>query len=96
MGDRDGTQTRGLVGGIFMTGNDVEVMRDQISQVYGPDALRWKLRCKNMPNRQVVAIYLHMKEKGKFDKRRKGVKQMQKKAEGYHQMTLWDFAEFDT
>lgn len=76
-----------------MAGNDIEVMRDQISQVYGPDALKWKLRCRNMPNRQVVAVYLRMKEKGYFDRRRKRARQIQKKAEGYHQMTLWDYVE---
>lgn len=70
---------------------DVEKMRKDISQVYGPDALNWVIKCQNMKPRQVVAIYLKMKEKGKFDKRRKGVKQLQKKAEGYHQMTLWDY-----
>jgi len=70
---------------------DIEKMRHDISQVYGPDASSWIIRCKNMPTRQVVAIYLKMKEKGKFDKRRKGVKQRYEKAQHYHQMTLWDY-----
>ena len=70
---------------------DIEQMRYQISQVYGPNATGWQLRCKNMPTRQVAAIYFKMKEKGKFDKRRKGVKQRLKDAESYHQMTIWDY-----
>ena len=70
---------------------DVEKMRKDISMAYGPEAFQWIIKCQNMKPRQVVAIYLKMKEKGKFDKRRKGVKARQKKAEGYHQMTLWDY-----
>lgn len=72
-----------------MANPDIEKMRLAISQVY-PNT-KWAIRCQNMPTRQVVAIYLHMKEKGKFDGRRKGVKARQKEAESYHQMTLWDY-----
>lgn len=70
---------------------DIEKMREQISNVYGPEAIKWHIRCKNMPTRQVVAIYLHMKEKGKFDRRRKEVRITKEKNEKYHQMTLWDY-----
>ena len=70
---------------------DIETMRKEISMVYGTDATRWIIRCMNMPPRQVAAIYLKMKEKGKFDKRRKGVRTRYKKGEIYHQMTLWDY-----
>ena len=70
---------------------NVEKMRHLISQVYGPTAEKWILRCQNMPTNQVVAIYFRMKKKGKFDKRRKGVKQRQQAAEQYYQMTLWDY-----
>ena len=73
------------------TGNDIEAMRDQISKVYGPYALNWILQCQRMPTRQVVAIWLRMKEKGKFDKRRKEVRKIQEKNQNYHQMTLWDY-----
>ena len=71
--------------------NDIEKMREQISQVYGPDALSWHIKCQNMKPRQVAAIYFKMKEKGKFDKRRKEVRIVQDKNERYHQMTLWDY-----
>ena len=70
---------------------DIEMMRDEISKVYGPEATKWIIKCKNMPTRQVVAIYLKMKEKGKFDKRRKHVKTIQSGFNQYHQMTLWDY-----
>lgn len=74
-----------------MSNPDIEQMRDQISGVYGPEATKWIIRCKNMKPRQVLAVYLHMKEKGKFDKRRKEVRITQDKNERYHQMTLWDY-----
>ena len=70
---------------------DIEQMRSQISMVYGPEATSWIIRCKNMPDRQVVAIYLKMKEKGKFDRRKKHVRTIQSKVNQYHQMTLWDY-----
>ncbi len=68
---------------------DIEKMRLAISQVY-PNT-RWAIKCQNMPTRQVVAIYLKMKEKGEFDGRRKRVKTRRKEIESYHQMTLWDY-----
>ena len=71
--------------------SDIENMRSAISKVYGPEASSWIIRCKNMSDRQVIAIYLRMKEKGKFDKRRKKVKEINKKNESYRQLTLWDY-----
>ena len=71
---------------------DIQKMRAEISQVYGPNADSWIIKCQTMKPRQVVAIYLHMKEKGEFTQRRK--KQRQKrysKPQNYHQMTLWDY-----
>lgn len=70
---------------------DIEAMRDLISKAYGPDASRWILRCKRMNTSQVVAVYLRMKERGMFDRRRKRVKELQRKSDEYQQMTLWDY-----
>lgn len=44
-----------------------------------------------MSTSQVVAIWLKMKEKGKFDRRRKEVRKIQEKNQNYHQMNLWDY-----
>lgn len=68
----------------------VEMMRDAISKVYGPTAFKWILRCRKMKDEQVMAIYFRFKEDGKFDRRRKHVKTLQKKNEEYHQITLWE------
>lgn len=69
----------------------IEQMRGMISKVYGPTAFKWILRCRKMKDEQVIAVYYRMKEAGKFDKRRKEVKDIQKKNEQYHQMTLWEY-----
>ncbi len=68
----------------------VEMMRDAISKVYGPFATKWIRRCHSMSDEQVMAIYFRFKKDGKFDRRRKHVKTLQKKNEEYHQITLWE------
>lgn len=68
---------------------DIDKMRLAISQVY-PNT-KWAIKCQNMKPRQVVAIYLKMKEKGKFDGRRRETKKRNKELQQYHQMTLWDY-----
>ena len=59
--------------------------------VYGPEAESWILRCKTMPEKQVMAIYFKMKSEGKFDKRKKHVKTLQAKIDNYYQMTIFDY-----
>ena len=72
-----------------MANTDIEKMRLAISQVY-PNT-KWAIKCQNMKPRQVIAIYLKMKEKGEFDGRRRKTKQRNKELQQYHQMTLWDY-----
>lgn len=63
----------------------VEAMRDKISRVY--DGPKWKYKVRNMPRRQVIAIYYSMLEKGTFNK-----PDVKKNLTGpeYIQMTIWD------
>ena len=43
---------------------DVEKMRSTLAELYtGPG---WKLRCQQMPDRQIVAIYKDMEKKGRL------------------------------
>ena len=68
---------------------DVENMRDAIANVYGPDALNWIIKCKQMPENQVMAIYFTMEKSGKFEKKNH-IKTLPDNFE-YYQMTIWDY-----
>ena len=48
---------------------NVETMRREIAKAYTGDA--WKRKVKNMPENQVVAVYLNFKKTGMFDIQRK-------------------------
>ena len=48
---------------------NVETMRSEIAKVYTGDG--WKKKVKNMPENQVVAVYLNFKKTGMFDIQRK-------------------------
>ena len=73
----------------------VEEMRTAIIDVYsGPT---WRLRVLGMEDRQVIAIYKHMKQEGTFERvrleRRKREKMQEKSAfpsENAQQITIWD------
>ena len=48
---------------------NVETMRSEIAKVYTGNG--WKKKVKNMPENQVVAVYLNFKKTGMFDIQRK-------------------------
>lgn len=63
----------------------IESKRKMISDQY--DGLKWKERCRRMPDNQVYAVYASFLRQGKFDPARK---QNVKNAE-YQQMTIFDY-----
>ncbi len=67
----------------------VDLMREEIIKVYPGQT--WRLRVQGMEDRQVIAIYKHMKEENIFDKAAKARKQKAKMKEQGVQMTIWDF-----
>ena len=65
---------------------NVEKMRAALGELYGP---KWRLKCQEMPDRQVVAIYKNLERKGKLKKPPKKKKEPDiKKAV---QLTIFDF-----
>ena len=46
----------------------VDQMLTEIAQVYPTP--KWKLHVDGMPDRQVIAIYMSMKRKGRFNKKK--------------------------
>ena len=59
-----------------------EGMRSQLVSVYPGE--RWRNRVACMPDRQVIAIYKKLKEKGELHKHNK------KAYEKVEQLTIWD------
>lgn len=66
---------------------DVTWYRNKVANVPKYRSLKWQDKVRQMPDRQVIALYYKFKEDGLFDKRRKEVKEDSK----YYQMTIFDF-----
>ena len=63
----------------------VDQMRCRLAEVYpGP---RWRLKCMQMPERQVIAIYKNMSEKDRFNVKKKKRGKKEPKAV---QLTMFD------
>lgn len=67
-------------------------MRNLIAGEY--PGVGWKRKCREMSERQVIAIYHSFLEKGRFDKKKQKEKKQKDKDEGV-QMTMYDFLEVE-
>ena len=67
----------------------VDQMRSTLAELYpGPN---WLLKCKTMPERQVIAIYKSLSEKGKLCKKPK--KKKRPDIPECEQITIFDLPE---
>ena len=63
-------------------------MRNAINEVYpGP---KWTLKCQTMPDRQVIAIYKSLQERGRLCKKRRGFKRKEPGVTKAIQITMFD------
>lgn len=71
----------------------VEQMRERVGQAYPHP--KWQARLREMGDRQIIAIYKHMAEKGQFQPKRKSAWFLPEyrsilRNEHAEQMTMWD------
>lgn len=65
----------------------IEYMREKIAEVY--PGVGWKVKCRDMPDNQVVAIYRSFIEKGLFNKK----KRLKKQIKPSNQINMFDYAK---
>ena len=61
-----------------------------------PDSVPWHRKVRNMPTRQVVAVYYSMKERiAKKKRKEKEMEELRKKQQEvekqYHQIDMWEY-----
>lgn len=66
-------------------------MRDAISTVYPYP--KWTERVKNMPDRQVIAIYHKFMNEGKFNQSKEAIEKLE--FETAIQLSIWDILKGD-
>ena len=71
----------------------VDKMRCKVAEAYGGPT--WQYRVKSMDDRQIIAIYKDMCERGVFEKKSKPENKLHK-PEKCEQLTIWDLLKENT
>ena len=72
----------------------LEYARGMVSSLYPTTG--WKAKVNRMPANQILAIYHHAKETGKFSKKSIEDRKKLQEPDGNHQMTIFEYLEGKT